>query len=70
MERTEQRDFLQGIGCEEAQGWLFGRPVPASALRAGWQQRRRRAECAGPAMPTAALPCPAAQFPTAARPAP
>jgi EAL domain-containing protein (putative c-di-GMP-specific phosphodiesterase class I) len=70
VERAEQRDFLQGIGCEEAQGWLFGRPVPAPALRAGWQRRRGLVGCAGPAMPAAALPCPAAPPPAAARPAP
>lgn len=34
IETEEQRCFVLGIGCEEAQGYLFGRPAPAEALRA------------------------------------
>jgi EAL domain-containing protein (putative c-di-GMP-specific phosphodiesterase class I) len=70
VERAEQRDFLQGIGCEEAQGWLFGRPVPAPALRARWQQVPGLADRAAGAMPAGGLPCPAAPSRVAALPAP
>ena len=30
VETAEQFDFLRGIGCEFAQGYLIGRPVPSS----------------------------------------
>jgi diguanylate cyclase (GGDEF)-like protein len=29
VETEQQRAFLAELGCETAQGWLFGRPVPA-----------------------------------------
>ncbi len=35
IETTEQRDILLGIDCEVGQGYLFGRPVSAEALRLG-----------------------------------
>ena len=36
VEQERQRRFLAGLGCEEAQGWLFGRAVPAEVLRRTW----------------------------------
>jgi EAL domain-containing protein (putative c-di-GMP-specific phosphodiesterase class I) len=33
VERPEQRDALIGLGFEEAQGYLFGRPMPLDELR-------------------------------------
>ena len=35
VETEGQRDILVAMGCDGAQGWLFGRPMPAEAL-AGW----------------------------------
>ncbi|MCB4824444.1 EAL domain-containing protein [Roseicella aerolata] len=32
VERPEQRDLLAGLGFDEAQGYLFGGPVPVDAL--------------------------------------
>ena len=37
VEHEAQHQFLRQIGCIEAQGWLFGRPVPAEVLRRRWE---------------------------------
>lgn len=34
VELETQRDFLAAIGCDEAQGYLLARPMPAEQLRA------------------------------------
>jgi diguanylate cyclase (GGDEF)-like protein/PAS domain S-box-containing protein len=33
VERTEQLEYLRSKGCDKAQGYLFGRPVPAEEFR-------------------------------------
>ena len=58
VEQEAQRDFLRGIGCIEAQGWLFGRPMPAEALRRAWEQAGPLAGCAGLPIPGSACPIP------------
>ncbi|GBD41765.1 putative signaling protein [bacterium HR39] len=42
VETEAQRRFLLGVGCREAQGWLFGRPMPAETLRS-WLAAREAA---------------------------
>jgi diguanylate cyclase (GGDEF)-like protein/PAS domain S-box-containing protein len=36
VETREQADALLALGCEAAQGYLFGRPVPAGELAQNW----------------------------------
>jgi EAL domain-containing protein (putative c-di-GMP-specific phosphodiesterase class I) len=43
VETPEQHTLVTDLGCDLAQGYLLGRPVPASevrALLAGWQALR------------------------------
>jgi len=32
VERATQAALLRGQGCDAAQGWLFGHPLPAEAI--------------------------------------
>jgi len=40
IETQEQLDFLRDAGCDQGQGYLLGRPMPATDFTA-WMQRRR-----------------------------
>jgi EAL domain-containing protein (putative c-di-GMP-specific phosphodiesterase class I) len=37
VEREDQSAFLRDAGCDIGQGYLYGRPVPADALRDAWR---------------------------------
>jgi len=39
VETEAQLEFLKRSGCEEAQGYLFTRPLPEDELRAWWRSR-------------------------------
>jgi EAL domain-containing protein (putative c-di-GMP-specific phosphodiesterase class I) len=41
VERTDQLDFLRREGCDEYQGYLFGKPMPEAALFALLNQSTR-----------------------------
>jgi diguanylate cyclase (GGDEF)-like protein len=40
VEVPEQRAFLADLGCDEIQGWLVARPMPAEQFAAWWRKRR------------------------------
>jgi EAL domain-containing protein (putative c-di-GMP-specific phosphodiesterase class I) len=44
VETPEQREFLKGLGCDQYQGYLFSRPLPAAA----YEQLLRAAQLATP----------------------
>jgi diguanylate cyclase (GGDEF)-like protein len=41
VETAEQRDVLAALGCHDAQGWLFGRPLDADSAEALLQSAAR-----------------------------
>jgi sensor c-di-GMP phosphodiesterase-like protein len=43
VESGGQADFLRGLGCEQAQGFLFAYPMPAAAFTAHIDEARARA---------------------------
>ena len=40
VETAEQEAALVGLGCHEAQGYRYGRPMPADALVEAYLDRR------------------------------
>ncbi|MBY0466032.1 MAG: EAL domain-containing protein [Burkholderiales bacterium] len=42
VEVAEQRAFLADLGCDEIQGWLVARPMPAAVFEAWWHKRQAR----------------------------
>lgn len=40
VELAEQRTFLADLGCDEIQGWLVARPMPADVFAAWWHKRQ------------------------------
>lgn len=42
VETSEQRDLLAAMGCDEMQGYLYSRPLPAEELEALLQRRNGR----------------------------
>ena len=59
VEQDAQRRFLVELGCEEAQGSLFGRPVPPEVLRRRWDSRPALAGWVEGPVPAGALHSPA-----------
>jgi len=43
VETKEHLDFLRNLGCDQIQGYLFSRPVPASDMREMLRTSRRLA---------------------------
>jgi diguanylate cyclase (GGDEF)-like protein/PAS domain S-box-containing protein len=39
VETEQQQDFLRAEGCDEGQGYFYGRPVSAADFFSAWQQR-------------------------------
>ena len=39
VEVEGQKDFLQTLGCNEIQGFIYGRPQPAAEFAAAWRQQ-------------------------------
>jgi diguanylate cyclase len=44
VETEAQFDFLRRLGCEEAQGYLFTRPLPEAEFRSWWRAREETQE--------------------------
>jgi EAL domain-containing protein (putative c-di-GMP-specific phosphodiesterase class I) len=44
VETADQADRLRAIGCDSAQGWHFGRPVPAEQIAAAIRTRAQPAD--------------------------
>lgn len=52
IETTEQRDLAQALGCDEVQGYLFSKPIPADEVTV-WLEEQRSLELRRRAIPAA-----------------
>lgn len=39
VDSQQQPDYIEAIGCDEVQGYYFGKPQPADEFLARWQSR-------------------------------
>ena len=39
VDSARQVSFLQSHGCDEIQGYFFGKPLPAEEFAAAWRQK-------------------------------
>ena len=46
VETTAQESFLRQRGCDEIQGYLLSRPLPADALGSWWLAESNKTKCA------------------------
>jgi EAL domain-containing protein (putative c-di-GMP-specific phosphodiesterase class I) len=46
VETRVQLELVRAVGCKEAQGFLFGRPIPAAEVAEIVARRQTAAECA------------------------
>jgi EAL domain-containing protein (putative c-di-GMP-specific phosphodiesterase class I) len=58
VETVEQAAMVSEMGCEFAQGWLFGVPVPTKSLHQAVSVRRNECGRASSTLPVDAAPCP------------
>ena len=47
VETAEQLEFLRASACDEMQGYLFSRPVPAAVIRSMLERSERRPDRSG-----------------------
>jgi EAL domain-containing protein (putative c-di-GMP-specific phosphodiesterase class I) len=40
IENSATADLLASMGCEEGQGYFFGKPMPAADLQVAWLQHK------------------------------
>ncbi|RYE97865.1 MAG: EAL domain-containing protein, partial [Oxalobacteraceae bacterium] len=44
IETQETADLILGMGCDESQGYFFGRPMAAEAFRSWYRSNRDQSE--------------------------
>jgi diguanylate cyclase (GGDEF)-like protein len=66
VETREQLDSLRELGCDEMQGYFYGRPMPADELPGWWRAFRDGGPAAGPGAGSAAASPPVDVVPSGA----